>query len=357
MSQVYRIGILAPTSISLVNGGVRTQINQTTEALQRLGHEIVWVHSSEDLPAIDILHVFVASSEHWGFLRQFKTRSLIRNQKKIPIVLSPIFFAPKKIGLTKFKLRIESIVGTFFSGISSEYGIKKQVCQLADVILPNTQAEMNQIRQLFDIPQHHMHVIPNGVETRFLKAESTEFMQRYGRKDFVLFVGQASSTRKNVLRLLEIAPSLDAPLVLIGDVGSDEYSQQCAELIKRNNVLHLPTQEHHSTLLASAYAAAKVFVLPSLFETPGIAAMEAALAGCAVVITKNGGTKEYFKEMASYIDPLDSTSLLTSINKQLHTKNEELKIQNTLLKKHIASHYSWDSVGKMTLAAHYSLLR
>lgn len=357
MSQVYRIGILAPTSISLVNGGVRTQINQTVKALQRLGHEIVWVHSSEDLPAIDILHVFVASSEHWGFLRQFKTRSLSSNQEKIPIVLSPIFFTPKKTALTKFKLRIESIVGTFFSGISSEYGIKKQVCQLADVILPNTQAEMNQIRQLFDIPHHHMHVIPNGVETRFLKADSTEFVQRYRLKDFVLFVGQASSTRKNVLRLLEIAPSLDAPLVLIGDVGSDEYSQQCAELIKRNNVLHLPTQEHHSTLLASAYAAAKVFVLPSLFETPGIAAMEAALAGCAVVITKNGGTKEYFKEMASYIDPLDSTSLLTSINKQLHTKNEELKIQNTLLKNHIASHYSWDSVGKMTLAAHYSLLR
>ena len=357
MSQVYRIGILAPTSISLVNGGVRTQINQTVKALQRLGHEIVWVHSSEDLPAIDILHVFVASSEHWGFLRQFKTRSLSSNQEKIPIVLSPIFFTPKKTALTKFKLRIESIVGTFFSGISSEYGIKKQVCQLADVILPNTQAEMNQIRQLFDIPHHHMHVIPNGVEPRFLKADSTEFVQRYRLKDFVLFVGQASSTRKNVLRLLEIAPSLDAPLVLIGDVGSDEYSQQCAELIKRNNVLHLPTQEHHSTLLASAYAAAKVFVLPSLFETPGIAAMEAALAGCAVVITKNGGTKEYFKEMASYIDPLDSTSLLTSINKQLHTKNEELKIQNTLLKNHIASHYSWDSVGKMTLAAHYLLLR
>ena len=82
MSQVLRIGILAPTSISLVNGGVRTQINQTAEALQCLGHEIVWVHSSEDLPAIDILHVFVASSEHWGFLRQFKTRSLISKSKK-----------------------------------------------------------------------------------------------------------------------------------------------------------------------------------------------------------------------------------------------------------------------------------
>lgn len=357
MSQVLRIGILAPLSISIVNGGVRTQIMQTAEALQHLGHEIVWIHSNEPVPPIDILHVFVASSEHWGFLRQFKNRSQSNDQKKIPIVLSPVFFNPKKMYITKFKLRIELIVGNFFSGINSEYGIKKQVCQMADVILPNSRAELHQINQLFDIPVGHMKIIPNGVETRFMMAESTEFEQHYGLKDFVLFVGQASSTRKNVIRLLEIVPSLDAPLVLIGDLGSDKYSQQCAELIKRNNVLHLSTQEHHSTLLASAYAAAKVFVLPSLFETPGIASMEAALAGCAVVITKNGGTKEYFKEMASYIDPLDGTSLLTSINKQLNTKNEELKIQNSLLQNHITSHYSWNSVGKMTLAAYNSLLR
>ena len=38
-------------------------------------------------------------------------------------------------------------------------------------------------------------------------------------------------------------------------------------------------------VLASAYAAARVFALPSWFETPGLAALEAALAGCSVVIT------------------------------------------------------------------------
>lgn len=356
MRQVLRIGILAPSSISLVNGGVRTQVMQTAEALQRLGHKIVWIHSNEVLPPIDILHVFVASSEHWGFLRQFKTRYHSNDQKKIPIVLSPVFFTPKEMHITKFKLNIELIFGNFFSGINSEYGIKKQVCQIADAILPNTRAELNQINQLFGIPLGHMNVIPNGVETRFLKAESSEFEKRYGLKDYVLFVGQISSARKNVIRLLEVAPSLDAPLVLIGDLGTDEYSQQCAELIKRNNVLHLPSQEHHSTLLASAYAAAKVFVLPSLFETPGIAAMEAALAGCSIVITQNGGTIEYFKKMASYINPLDSSSLLTSINKLLHIENEEHRIQNTRLKNHITSHYSWDSVGEMTLAVHNSLI-
>ena len=357
MSKVLRIGILAPPSISLVNGGVRTQVSQTAEALQRLGHKIVWIQSNEPFPSIDILHVFVASSEHWGLLRQLNSSPRLSGNGRTPIVLSPVFFAPKHIQTTKFKLSAESVVGKVFNGISSEYGIKKQICQLADVILPNTRAEQNQITQLFDIPVDRMQVIPNGVETRFMQTESGEFEQRYGLKDFVLFVGQASSTRKNILRLLEIAPSLDAPLVVTGDFGNDAYSQKCLDVIKEHNVVHLPTLEHHSSLLASAYAAAKVFVLPSLFETPGIAAMEAALSGCAIVITENGGTKEYFKDMASYINPINTEELRASISELLGTDVGQLKAQNAQLRDHILTHYSWDTVGSMSLAAYESLLR
>lgn len=357
MSKELRIGISAPPSISLVNGGVRTQVSQTAEALQRLGHEIVWIQSNEPFPSIDILHVFVASSEHWGLLRQLNSIPQQSGKNRTPIVLSPVFFAPKHIQLTKFKLYAESMVGKVFTGISSEYGIKKQICQLANIILPNTRAEQNQINRLFDIPIDRMQIIPNGVETRFMQEKSDEFEQRYGVKDFVLFVGQASATRKNILKLLEIAPSLDAPLVVIGDLGKDAYSQKCLDSIKKHNIVHLPTLEHHSSLLASAYATAKVFVLPSLFETPGIAAMEAALAGCAIVITQNGGTKEYFKDMASYINPLDTGQLRASINELLGTNVTQLEVQNAQLKDHILTHYSWDTVGSMSLAAYESLLR
>ena len=61
--------------------------------------------------------------------------------------------------------------------------------------------------------------------------------------------------------------------------------------------------EHDDPLLASAYAAARVFALPSWFETPGLAALEAALAGCAVVITPFGSTREYFGELVEYARP------------------------------------------------------
>ena len=61
--------------------------------------------------------------------------------------------------------------------------------------------------------------------------------------------------------------------------------------------------DHDDPLLASAYAAARVFALPSWFETPGLAALEAALAGCAVVITPYGSTREYFGGLVAYARP------------------------------------------------------
>ena len=91
MSKVLRIGILAPPSISLVNGGVQTQVIQTAEALQRLGHKIIWIQSNEPFPLIDILHVFVASSEHWGLLRQLNSTPQLSGKDRTPIVLSPVF--------------------------------------------------------------------------------------------------------------------------------------------------------------------------------------------------------------------------------------------------------------------------
>ena len=61
-----------------------------------------------------------------------------------------------------------------------------------------------------------------------------------------------------------------------------------------SNVKFLGDLDHSSDMLRSAYAACDVFVLPGWFETPGLAALEAALAGAKVVATKGGSTKEYF---------------------------------------------------------------
>ena len=156
-------------------------------------------------------------------------------------------------------------------------------------------------------------------------------------------MGQAGAKRKNVIKLLEAASKVDAQIVIIGSFYKDEYSRRCLDLAqKAGNVTLIETLDHNSELLASAYAASKVFVLPSQFETPGIAAMEAALAGSQIVITQKGGTKDYFEGFAEFINPDSTDSILNGIQKALKKKSSEN------LKDHILSNFTWTKVAEQT---------
>jgi glycosyltransferase involved in cell wall biosynthesis len=93
-------------------------------------------------------------------------------------------------------------------------------------------------------------------------------------------------------------------MVLAGEAppGFEGYEAQCRRAAD-DRAIWLGRLEHDDPLLASAYAAARVFALPSWFETPGLAALEAALAGCSVVVTPYGSTREYFGDLVEYARP------------------------------------------------------
>ncbi|MEJ2628702.1 MAG: glycosyltransferase, partial [bacterium] len=108
------------------------------------------------------------------------------------------------------------------------------------------------------------------------------------------------------------------------------------------NLIIIEGLDHDSPLLASAYAACRVFVLPSKFETPGRAALEAALAGAKIVITPYGGTREYFKDFATYVNPYSVSSIRKGIEKTLENPKPEG------LKEYIKNNFLWDSIAKKT---------
>ena len=343
-----RIGFLIPSSVKVINGGVRRQATETAHHLQNFGLSIQWIESVDDLNDVDLLHIFVTSPEHRSFLVEWKAYQR-KTTKRIPIVLSPVFFSPKSVSRTKRKIQLERLLHPLLLGYESEYYFKSELCNLADFLVPNTLDEREQVHQLFDIPLNRMEVIHNGVEQRFLTADASLFQQSYGSEPFILFAGQAGSTRKNVKKLLEVAPNLPARLVVIGDLGSDVYSTECKKLMKEHQVLHIPNLDHDDPLLASAYAAANVFVLPSLFETPGIAAMEAALAGTQIAITERGGTREYFGNGASYLNPYSGKSIVEAIQEAFVRDDE--KARNT-----ISSRYTWEKVASDTLAVYHHII-
>ena len=337
---------IIPQNVATVNGGVRTQALFTIDELKKLGVNATLLNPWEPIQPknIDIVHVFRAGPDTLGVTEAFS-----RLGKKI--VVSPIFFSTRSPALIRTSLLVETLTKPFAKGIRSDFSLKSSMCKLADAVLPNTQAESELLIKGLNVNPNKITIVPNGVEERFAQPSNEEFLNVYGIKNFVLFAGQAGAPRKGVIHLLEAAKNIDAPFVIIGDLYEDDYGSACKRIIKEyKHIHHIPTLHHASSLLRSAYAACCVFVLPSLYETPGIAAMEAALGNSNVVITEVGGTKEYFGEYAEYIKPNNVASIEKAIKASLEKKPP------TALKQHILENYTWEKVASKTLDVYKKLL-
>jgi glycosyltransferase involved in cell wall biosynthesis len=174
------------------------------------------------------------------------------------------------------------------------------------------------------------------------------FVKAYGFSNFILNVGHIGPGRKNVLRLVRALNLINKPAVIIGRM---EAGKELDAIRKEagKHILLLDNIPNDSEMLASAYAACDVFVLPSLFETPGIAALEAALAGAKIVITKYGGTEEYFGDNAEYVEPTSIDLITSGISIAL------AKPKDNKLREHIKKHYLWEKVGEATMEVYRGL--
>ena len=116
--------------------------------------------------------------------------------------------------------------------------------------------------------------------TKALKELFLICYKKYGVKDSILNVGHIGVPRKKTLSLVRALSKINHPSVIIGRIYPSREADLCMEEGKKNKNLTIITGiDHDSPMLASAYAASRVFVLPAMYETPGIAALEAGLSG------------------------------------------------------------------------------
>jgi glycosyltransferase involved in cell wall biosynthesis len=232
-----------------------------------------------------------------------------------------------------------------------------------DCLLPNSSAELKVLEgdyaAVFKKRKKYFVIVPNGVDASiFCDASPEGFERKYGLRDFILNVGRFSY-RKNQLSLIRALKGLDLQVVFIG--GSDDssdyygmkdaidkaYYQKCErEADSSFEFLPSMTQEE----LASAYSACKAFVLPSFYETPGLSALEAALAGANLCVTCGGSTYEYFSDLAFYVDPFDLGSIKRGVLKAFQANKGEA------LKRHVLLNFTWEKAAQATLRAYKEVL-
>ncbi|MBW7887274.1 MAG: glycosyltransferase [Bacteroidetes bacterium] len=327
------------SSLGLIHGGPAVQLMQTYLELKKLGVEAELLDPYKRYTAsdFDLAHIFAAN---------IGTYHLAKNLQEyhLPFVVSSIFYTQHSTPYIKRLCSIAQMFQRLHKGIWMTYGITQEICSLARRVLPNTTDERNIIEHGLGIPSQKLSVVPNGVEPRFEYGDPTLFKKKYGIENFILNVGHIGPRRKNILNLIRALKHINHPAVIIGKITHGAYAEQClAEAKENKNLFLIHGLENNSEVLASAYAASNVFALPSLFETPGIAALEAGLAGAKIVITSFGGTKDYFENFAEYTDPHSVSAIQQGIEKALNKKKD------FALKEHIKRNFLWNSVAKKTL--------
>jgi glycosyltransferase involved in cell wall biosynthesis len=328
-----------------LSGGPRTQILNLRTALEKLGAQVSLFDSwaQVDKEQIDLFHLFAANVGTYHLALQARNQGL-------KLVISPIFFTRHSVTMLSILSLLERAVGRIKKGVWSEHLFASEICQWAELVIPNTKMEAHYLSRGLGVPLGKIIVVPNGVEARFAYAKPDLFVEKYQVRDFILNVGHIGPPRKNVLNLIRALATIDRPAVIIGQVTRTPYADAClAEARKNKNITIIPGLSNDTPLLASAYAACDIFALPSWYETPGIAALEAAVAGAKIVITPYGGTKEYFEDHAEYVEPRSVESIRRGILRSLDKKKDRV------LATHIMNNFLWDTIALKTLQAYNTI--
>jgi glycosyltransferase involved in cell wall biosynthesis len=146
------------------------------------------------------------------------------------------------------------------------------------------------------------HVVPNC--SRTVRAALPPERRDRGP---VLTAGRLWDEAKNVAALDRVARSLPVPVLIAGDAehpaGSPRWQPAGARLLG-----HLDPPE-----LVRAMQEAAVFALPARYEPFGLATLEAASAGCALVLGDIASLREVWDDAAAYVDPDDDEALRCAV--------------------------------------------
>ncbi|AFM39664.1 glycosyltransferase [Desulfosporosinus acidiphilus SJ4] len=314
--------------------GDSVQIVSTGQGLKALGVE---VHISTDpnleLESYDLVHIFNITRIKESYMYFYNAQK----QKK-KIVISPIYWSPNAY------LKREGASPNALAAWNHMQPMRGRLAADADLLLPNSQLEMDVLRRDFSKTASY-RVVPNGFPDSFIGATPARFREQFPNlpEEFVLCAARIAP-RKNQHWLAEVCQDLHLPLILLGPVNDPQYYQQVTAF---STVHHLGTLQ--GSLLASAYAAAKVHALPSWFETPGLSSLEAGACGSVVISTDQGSPKEYFQDMALYVRPLDNSGLRRALE-------QSFAASPLPLMQHIHKHFTWSKVAEKTLAAYRTMI-
>ena len=363
-------------------GGDGVQIRETAKRLNQRGHEVTLVNSDRpEARGYDIVHLFNCRIQD-----SFEQQMASCKTAQVPVVVSPIWVSIGR-ALWGSRASVGILQQALESGDDSIQPLLQQLkqrtlaVQLADGsivqshggsdngqtamprlgellhqsqgLLPNSWLELQAVRTDHHWTGSNFEIAHYGVDPQlFLDADPKPFQNQTGiQQPFVLQAGRIEPA-KNQAMLCWALKDTNLPVVLIGGKQHwPSYADLCKSILgDRLTIMeHLPQD-----LLASAYAAAAVHVLPSWMETCGLVTLEAALSGTPVVGSTFGHELEYLQQDAWHADPADPSTIRDAVIQAWQAGRHNPR--SCRLKRRILEQFNWEQTTDATESIYKKVL-
>lgn len=252
-------------------------------------------------------------------------------------IIDPFLFNRKKEKI-KLKLAMKSGFRYQTPFCSEMHSLKS-----ANHILVRSSYEKDYVQEMYDIEDNRISVVPLSVSSAIEKASSSIDLASFSsdRENFVLHISSIYQPRKNVIRLIRAAKKYKFKLILAGNPGSEKDMALLKQEIGDYSdikILGFISEERKMEL----YSKAKVFALPSICEGVGIVAVDAAYCGCDIVITNDGGPKEYYNHLALEVSPYDIDDIGQACCRLLGEETFQPELSS-----HIRQYYSGEKIAQL----------
>ena len=168
----------------------------------------------------------------------------------------------------------------------------------ADLVAAPTAAMLGALERHYG-PLRETRVIPNG--------RGAAAWPPAPKEPFIMSAGRLWDEAKNVVVLAEAAPRISWPVLLAGDTKHPNGGETRPQHVRLLGAL--PPQE-----LAHWLGRAAIYALPARYEPFGLSALEAALAGCALVLGDIPSLREVWGEAALFVPPGDAAAWAEALN-------------------------------------------
>jgi glycosyltransferase involved in cell wall biosynthesis len=214
-----------------------------------------------------------------------------------------------------------------------------QGLQQADMVLAPTAAMLTDLERLYG-PFARTAVVPNG--------RAASAFPPHAKEPFVLAAGRLWDEAKNIAALDAVADRLPWPVFVAGANQHPDGGTATAANVRMLGSLA-------PDALAQWMGRAAMYALPARYEPFGLSVLEAALAGCALVLGDIASLRELWHDAALFVPPNDHAALHAALTRLMDDEQ-----QRTALAAHArarAVQFTPERMAAEYLAAYKSLVK